>query len=278
MLAALEPYHHHHYHHVPDLLQTSAIMAFQSSQSSVLLMRSLLTDSFLVTKLFRIAVYIVRCLPLLLVPQIFPLNICFSSPSALFICPKNAAVILWLFWVGTFCNFTPWYASYFSYVPHFCCFKSSFYVFCQCPAFTSMQKDGPYVGFQSVDFGVNSYISVGEEGLLLGEFVFRQSYSFLYFCVAPGIWSYSKAQAFKGSICFILSPLERMSHTGMSDCFEMTMHSVVFAFSWSPLFSLSTMAVVRMSCSFSSKSAIKTVSTAYLRLFILLPPTLVPSY
>ena len=34
-------------------------------------------------KLFRLSVYFVRCLPMLLVPQIFPLNICFSSPSAL---------------------------------------------------------------------------------------------------------------------------------------------------------------------------------------------------
>ena len=33
------------------------------------------------------------CLPLLLVPQIFPLNICFSSPSALFICPKKCSCL-----------------------------------------------------------------------------------------------------------------------------------------------------------------------------------------
>ena len=75
------------------LLQTSAIVAFQSSLSSVLLMSSLLRDSFLVTKLFRLSVYFVHCLPLLLVPQIFPLNICFSSPSALFICPKNCSYL-----------------------------------------------------------------------------------------------------------------------------------------------------------------------------------------
>ena len=41
-------YSHHHHHHEPDLLQTSAIMAFQSSLLSVLLMNSLLRDSFLV--------------------------------------------------------------------------------------------------------------------------------------------------------------------------------------------------------------------------------------
>ena len=50
-----------------------------------------------------------------------------------------------------------------------------------------MQKDGPYVGFQSVDFSVNSDISIGKDGLHLGECVFRQSYSFLYFYVASGI-------------------------------------------------------------------------------------------
>ena len=69
-------------------------MAFQPSLSLVLLMSSLLGDSFLVTKLFRLSVHFVRCLPLLLVPQIFPLSICFSSPSALFICPKNCSCLL----------------------------------------------------------------------------------------------------------------------------------------------------------------------------------------
>ena len=78
---------------MPGLLQTSAIMAFQPSLLSVLLMSSLLGDSFLVTKLFRLFAYFVGCLPLLLVPQIFPLNICFCSPSALFICPKNCSCL-----------------------------------------------------------------------------------------------------------------------------------------------------------------------------------------
>ena len=61
----------HHHHHVPGLLQTSAIMASQSSLSSVIMMKSLLRDSFLVTKLFRLSVYFVRCLPLLLLQSIF---------------------------------------------------------------------------------------------------------------------------------------------------------------------------------------------------------------
>ena len=80
-------FHHHHYH-VPGLLQTSMIMALQSSLSSLLLMSSLLRDSFLVRKLFRLSVYFACCLPLLLIPQIFPLNSCFSSLSDLF-CPKH---------------------------------------------------------------------------------------------------------------------------------------------------------------------------------------------
>ena len=91
-----------------------------------------------------------------------------------------------------------------------------------------MQKDGPYVDFQSDDFGVNSDISVGEDGLHFGECVFRQKYSFLYFCVASGIWSYCEAQVFKGAYLFYSFPF---AMNGMPDCFEMTMHSVFFAFS-----------------------------------------------
>ena len=47
---------YHHNHHVPGLLQTLAIMAFEPSLLSVLLMSSLLGDSFLVTKLFRLCI------------------------------------------------------------------------------------------------------------------------------------------------------------------------------------------------------------------------------
>ena len=95
---------HHHHYHVPGLLQTSAIMASQSSLSSVLLMSSLLGDSFLFTKLFRLSVYFVRCLPLLLVPKIFPLNLCFSSPSALIKCQKKnkIEVVFFFFSVDAF--------------------------------------------------------------------------------------------------------------------------------------------------------------------------------
>ena len=80
-----------------------------------------------------------------------------------------------------------------------------------------MQKDGPYVGFQSVDFGVKSdtCISVGEDGLLFGECVFRQSYSFLYFWSHLAYGVVVKHKYLKEPTCFILSPLQRMLHTGM---------------------------------------------------------------
>ena len=71
----------------------SSSCAIQSSLSSFPLMSSLLGDFSLVTKLFRLSVHFVSCLPLLLVPQIFPLNICVSSPSALFICPQNCSCL-----------------------------------------------------------------------------------------------------------------------------------------------------------------------------------------
>ena len=47
-----------------------------------------------------------------------------------------------------------------------------------------MQKAGLYEGFESVEFGSNYAISVDEGALHFDEFVFRQSYSFLYFCVS----------------------------------------------------------------------------------------------
>ena len=84
----------HRYHlHVPGPLQTPAIKGFHSSLSSVLLISSLLgggggggVGCFFTTQLFRLSSYffLSRCLPLLLLPQIFPPNICISNPSALF--------------------------------------------------------------------------------------------------------------------------------------------------------------------------------------------------
>ena len=92
---------HHHHHHVPGLLQTSAIMA--SSLSSVLLMSSLLGDSFLVTKLFRLSVYFVRCLPLPLVLKSFHSIFAFLVHQLWLNAKKIEVVLFWWFWVGIFC-------------------------------------------------------------------------------------------------------------------------------------------------------------------------------
>ena len=197
-------------------------MAFQSSLPSILLISSLLGDSFHVTELLRLSVYFVRCLPLLLVTEIFPLYSCFSSPPALFICPKNCSCLFLMilssyllcpafsitssFDFYSFHDVLLWYSSD---VPHFCCFKSSFQVSYQCPAFTSMQRNGSYVGFHSVDFSENFDISVGENGLHLGECVFRESYSFVYFCIASDIWGYCKAHVFKGAYLFYSFPFAK---------------------------------------------------------------------
>ena len=164
-----------HHHHVPGLLQTSKIMAFHSSLSSVLLMSSLLGDSFLVTKFFRLSVYFVRCLLLLLVQQIFPLNICFSSPSALFICSKNCCSLLWCFWRATFCIRPFPFPSFDFFSVH------DILIILLCTTFLLLQvlflgllsvsSIHIHAGSQVVDFGVNSDISEGENGLHPGEWL-----------------------------------------------------------------------------------------------------------
>ena len=84
---------------------------------------------------------------------------------------------------------------------------------------------------QSVDFGVNFDISVGEDGFHLGNV--SKDKAILFFTsmshLASGV--IVKSKCLKVPTCFILSPLQRMLHTGMSGCFKMTMHSVFFAFS-----------------------------------------------
>ena len=84
----------------------------------------------------------------------------------------------------------------------------------------------PVAGFQSVNFGVNSDISDDEDGVYLGECVFYNA--ILFFISVSHLASrvIVKPNYLKVSTCFILTPLHRMS-----DCFEMTMHSVFFAFS-----------------------------------------------
>ena len=147
-------------------------------------MSSLLRDSFLVTKLFRLSVYFVCCLSLLLVPQMFPLNVCFSSPLA-----SDG------FWEGIFCirpfpllfrltYFQSMIFSLFFWCTTFLLLNVFFRGLLSVSSFHIHAKGWTMCSLQSVDFGVNSDISLGEDRLLLGECVFRQSFSFLYFYVA----------------------------------------------------------------------------------------------
>ena len=101
-------------------------------------------------------------------------------------------------------------------------------------AFTSMQKDGPC--FQSVDFGFNSDTSVAQ--MMKMNFILEKIMSLdkaiLFINSVSHLASgfIVKLKYLKVPTCFILSPLHRMLHTRMSDCFEMTMHSVFFVFTF----------------------------------------------
>ena len=82
---------------------------------------------------------------------------------------------------------------------------------------STMRNNGPYAGFQSVDFDLKSDISVGilffiSVSLLASGFIVKPKYS-------------------KMPTCFILSSLQRMLCIGMSHSFEITMHTILFAFS-----------------------------------------------
>ena len=151
-----------------------------------------------------------RYLPLLLVPQIFPLNSRFSSPSALFIYKKkkkkkNCSCLFLMVLsrdllypaISSTSSF-----DFFSVLNILIILLMLQVFFLGLLSLASIHGgrgvDHNY-DFQSVDFGVSS-IFVGKDGLPLGECVFRQSYSFLYFCVASGVWSYCEAQVFKGAL------------------------------------------------------------------------------
>ena len=85
-----------------------------------------------------------------------------------------------------------------------------------------MSKDGPYVVVQRVDFGINSDISIGVDGEAVLYFIYVAH-------LVSGV--IVKPKYLKVFNCFILSLLQRMIHTGMPDCFEMTMHPFFFAYS-----------------------------------------------
>ena len=205
----------HHHHHVPGLLQISAIMAFQSSLSSVLLMSSLVGDSFLVMKLFRLSVYFVGCHPLLLAPQIFPLNICFFSATGLFRCPKSCLFLVVLSRGVLYLTISITFLFDFFSVHDILIIILMYHISAASDllsgSFVSVQHSHPcrridHVGFQSVGCDVNSDISVGEDGLHLSECAFRQNYSFYYFCNASGVWSHCEAQVFKAAYFFYPFP------------------------------------------------------------------------
>ena len=187
-------------------------MAFQSSLSPVLLMSSLLGNFFLVTNSFRLTVYFVRCLPLLLIPQIFPLNICFFSPSALFLnCRCLFLMVLSrdLLYPGISITSSFDFFSVLDILIIPLMYHISAASGLLSRSLVSVRIGHNYVGFQRVDFCANSDISVGEDGLQLVECFFRQSYSFLYLCVASGIWSYCEAQVFKGAYLFYSFPFAK---------------------------------------------------------------------
>ena len=146
-------------------------MVFHFSLLSALLISSFLGDSFFVTYLFRLSVYFVRCLPLPLVPQIFPHNSCFSIPSALFKCPKNYSCLFLMVLrrdllypaisiTSSFDFFAVHEILIILLIYHISAASSlRSRSFCQRPAFTSVQKDGPNICFQCFDFGAEFYIN-----------------------------------------------------------------------------------------------------------------------
>ena len=77
--------------------------------------------------------------------------------------------------------------------------------------------------------------------------------------------------------CLILSPLQRM-HTVNSDCFEMTMPFSLLCIQLKPFVFTFDSDFCKDVLPFFFDSAINTVSSEYFRLFMLLPPTLTPSW
>ena len=142
-------------------------MVFQPSLSSVLLMSSLLGDSFLVTKLFILSVYFVRCLPLLLVPQFFPPNICFSSPSALFICTQKFSCLSLMVLSRDLLYAAISITSWFDFISVYDSLIILLMYHTSAASSLLPRSFEPYLGFQSVYLGVNFDISVGEDGLHL---------------------------------------------------------------------------------------------------------------
>ena len=99
--------------------------------------------------------------------------------------------------------------------------------------------------------------------------VIRQSYSFLCFCVPSGIWSYCEALVFRGAYLFdSFSFAKNVTSRNVWLFWDNHALSLFCIQLKSFVFTLDC------DCCIDSKSAISTVSSPYLRLFMLLPPTL----
>ena len=154
------------------------------------------------------------CLPQLLVPQIFLPNICFSNPSVLFICPNDCSCVFLIVLSRDLSYPTISITSSFgisSVHDMLIILLISATLSLLTELFFGVQHSHPCrrmdhnVGFQSVDFGINSDISVGEDGHYLG--LKTHSYSFLYkFWVTSGVWGYCEAQVFKCANLFYSFP------------------------------------------------------------------------
>ncbi|KAG1679704.1 hypothetical protein GQR58_012850 [Nymphon striatum] len=75
---------------LPCLGQTLAIMVLHSDLFSAILKKLLLLYCFCVVHVFRLPINVVLCLPLLLLPSIFPVMDRYSKSFCLQMCPKNS--------------------------------------------------------------------------------------------------------------------------------------------------------------------------------------------
>ena len=180
-------------------------MAFQSSLSSVLLMSSLLGGSFLVTKLFKLSVYFVRCLPLRLVPQIFLLHICYSRPSAVFTCPKDCCLFLMVLSSDLLYPVISITSSFDFFSVHdiliiLLMYHISAALILLSRYFASVQHTHPCRR-------MDHYVSVDKA---------------IFFCISLSHLTSGvivKPNYLNMLTCFILSPLQRLLHIGLSVCF-----------------------------------------------------------
>ena len=195
------------------LLQTLAIMAFQSSLSSVLLMSSLLGDSDYLCILCVVSLCFWY-------HKSFHKIFAFLFDLLCLYAKKNCSCLLMMV-LRKYLLYPAFpITSWFDFIHDILIIHLMYHIYAASSllsrSLVSVQHSHPcrrvdhnYVGFQSVDFGINLDIAIGEVGLHLDECVFRQSYFFLYFCVASGVWSYCEAQLFKSVYLFYSFPFAK---------------------------------------------------------------------